>query len=566
VSRRGEQRGFMLIVAIFMIVVAAALASVIAFRVVGGNQASSDNITHAQALYLAHTGVERWIRQRALNNAFTGEAGTAFGNGTFTTTSSTATDCDGVALAANRARVNSVGSVTQTAASASLCVIVDLLRVGGAMMVYAREDSLGVPYYRRWNSNTGAWGAETAANDVGPEIFFMVLKFARTRNEALLGVQDTNGDIWVQRWTGTAWTAPVAICDAGTGSDDFRGFDIEYESQNDRAVIVCNDSAADQADYLIWDGTSTTTGTVALASIGEPLWIEMAPNPLGSSNEIALIALGDSSADVKGMRWTGTAWSNMGLAGDWDNDAATDATKVIDVAYEQLSGRAMFIWGDDEDDNNGLQNYRIWDGANLSGENVLDLSDVPATVDDMDGRAAWLRLVPRPGSNELLYGVQDDNEDLFTALWDGTAWGSETTHDTTTESQADRNFDIVFETYPTNADDAWVVWGDSADVSRRQWSGAAWGGIGSPAGEEDTALTHLAAHPSSGTVWSLIYEGGAATDPGQIFEMHLTGGSGVWSGLTSIWGGDTEDATVHERVFIAPERYTPIVSWREVLP
>jgi Tfp pilus assembly protein PilX len=553
------QRGFMLIVAVFLIVVAAVLASVITFRVVGGNQSSGDTLTHAQALYLAHTGIERWIRQRALNNAFTGETATAFGNGTFTTTTDTTNDCNGNALAANRVSVTSVGNVTATSAAATVCAVIDLLRLGGAMMVYAREDSLGIPFYRRWNHSTNSWGAEQAANDVGPQIFFMVLKFARTRNEAMLVVQDTNGDISVQTWNGTTWSAPIAVCDAGGASDDFRGFDIEYETQNDRAVLVCNNNVANQATWRLWNGTAwTAPATVALGSIGDPLWIEMASNPLGNSNEIALIALG-SNSDVCGTRWNGTAWVAMGC--DWDDSAATSTTKAIDVAYEQLSGRAMFIWGDN---NNDDQRWRTWDGTTLSGINML-------TIGDMGGVAEWMRLVPRPGSNQMMYVVQDDSgtPDLNSAFWNGAAFAVNTPdHDAGTESGQSMNFDFVFETHPARAGRGWLVWGDDSTISRREWTGAVWNAAAAVAGSDDTSFVRLAAQPSSGAVFAGAYEnsssGGGAQD--DIYEMHQTGGGGVWSALALVWDGGTIADPVHFRVDIAPERHTPVVTWQEVFP
>lgn len=553
-----HQRGFLLIVAVILIVVAATMAAVIVTLTAGSGQAGAENTDSARAFFVAESGLEKGIRQRSLDNTYAGEGPTTSGPGTFTV-SVFSTDYDGAtALAAGLRRIRSVGQV-----GSATRTVEAIVRPGATMMVYAREDDLGRPYFRQWDNETSSWGAEQQANDVGPEIFFMVLKFARTRNEAILGVQDTNGEITVQIWNGSTatWSAPTQICDAGGGSDDYRGFDIEYENTTDRAVYVCNNNNADEADWGTWDGTTLSAGgTVALGSIGDPLWIEMAPNPLGASDEIALIALG-SNTDVCGTRWNGSAWVAMGC--DWDASAATDTRKVIDVAYEQLSGRAMYIWGDN---NNGEQYYRIWDGttSTLSATTLLDLGSIAGP--DMNGTAEWVRLVPSPTSNELMYGVQDDNSDLFTAYWDGTAWGSEIRHDGGVEDRQHRNFDIVFETHPTNAGEAWLLWGDGGGVSRKQWSGGAWGGTSNPAGDDDTALVQLAAHPSSGVVWSAIYEDGAAADPGQIFDMHLINGGGTWSGLTSIWGGDTEDNTVHERAYIAPERYTPIRSWREVFP
>jgi hypothetical protein len=45
----------------------------------------------------------------------------------------------------------------------------------------------------------------------------------------------------------------------------------------------------------------------------------------------------DSNIDIYGMRWTGSAWDNMGTATVWDATASIATRKAIDVAYEKTS-------------------------------------------------------------------------------------------------------------------------------------------------------------------------------------------------------------------------------------
>ena len=123
----------------------------------------------------------------------------------------------------------------------------------------------------------------------------------------------------------------------------------------------------------------------------------------------------DANSEVYGVRWTGTAWVRMSAAtGSWDTAASTSARKAMDVAYEQLTGRAMFIWGDNANDDEQL--WRTWDGSisTLSGINTL-------TINAMNTRANWVRLVPRlPTLNELMYVVQDNGGPISTRRF-GTA-------------------------------------------------------------------------------------------------------------------------------------------------
>lgn len=628
-----NQSGVSLIAAIFIIVILAFMGMVFLTLFTATSSTSINELQSTQALYVAEGGMERAVYQYRKDGtacAALVNNNIPLGSGNFTTTgtlysTSPSTTLSGAIGAGDtiipavstagyapngRIRIDSedinyssiagntftgaqrgAGGTTAVAhafgatALQSQCTINSTGVVGNArravekaiqqnydaMIVYAKANGDGTPYFRRWNGTS--WGAELTATAVPADIHFFVLKFARTRNEAVLGTLSSNGDIRVQIWNGNTqiWSATTLLANVGAGDSAYRGFDIEYETIGDRAIVVYNDNSADP-NYRIWDGTAWSGATnINLPTTGEAFWIELSLNPL--NDEIAMITL-DANYDVKGMRWpgggaSGAAWDEMGGLGTWDTSAANDCPvsvnfcKVIDVAYEQLSGRAMFIWGDNA---NGLQRYRIWNGATstLDPPSDLDLTSIPGS--DMNGEANWLRLVARPNSNELLYGVQDENRDLFTARWTGASpWVSPIRHDGSTEDVNNRNFDIVYETHSANPGIAWIVWGEGTVVRQNRWNGAAWAGSGTIGGTADTALVQLLAHPFSGAVFAAIYEdqssGGAERD---ILEMRLTNGAAAWACCSLIWGGPTVNDPVHERVVIAPERYSPTVGWREV--
>jgi hypothetical protein len=45
----------------------------------------------------------------------------------------------------------------------------------------------------------------------------------------------------------------------------------------------------------------------------------------------------DANSDVYGMRWTGSAWDNMGTSAAWETTASLATKETIDVAYEKTS-------------------------------------------------------------------------------------------------------------------------------------------------------------------------------------------------------------------------------------
>ncbi|EKE15717.1 MAG: hypothetical protein ACD_11C00108G0011 [uncultured bacterium] len=413
------------------------------------------------------------------------------------------------------------------------------------MMVYSK--STVIPYYRIWDGSS--WEAEGAATSVNNSIQYLVLKFAKNRDEAILGTLDSTGDIRVQVWNGSSWGTTTLLANVGLTNDAYRGFDIDYETSGDRAIVVYNNANAVDPSYRIWNGSSWSSPVVIAdpPTSGVPFWIELERNPLSSSNEISMF-FSDSNVDVYGMAWNGSTWGTMGTAAVWDATSAVSSKKAIDVAYEQNSGRAMFMWGDSVATD---QYYRIWNGTTLTAATLLD---IPAS----GGIANWVELVSRPNSNELMYGVLDAGADLNTRKWSGSAWDTVTQHpehDAACENITSKNFDIVYETYSGNEAKAWLMWGDGATVSHRQWLGSGWGSITSleTTESDDTSYIKLHANLSTGAVFAGIYQGviSAADD---ILEHHLSVGGTAWSSKFTIWGGPISAEPVMFRIEMDSER------------
>ncbi len=86
-----------------------------------------------------------------------------------------------------------------------------------AMVVYAKGTALtgggfdNNVYYRLWDSSVNNWGAEQTAQQVSANSSpaFIVVRFARTRNEAIMGVLDGNSQLFIQVWNGRSWTIPA---------------------------------------------------------------------------------------------------------------------------------------------------------------------------------------------------------------------------------------------------------------------------------------------------------------------------------------------------------------------
>ncbi|HEX6258565.1 MAG TPA: hypothetical protein VFZ48_03735 [Candidatus Saccharimonadales bacterium] len=404
---------------------------------------------------------------------------------------------------------------------------------GPTMMVYSKTTN--TPFYRTWDGTN--WSAEGSAMTVGGNINYIAVKSSAIRNETVLGTQDSTGAIYFQVWNGTAWGNRVQV---GTGPTTTRSFDVAYENTTGRAIIAYS-VGADFA-YRIWDGTTLSAATTITAppTTGAINWIELRQNPLSGSNEIAMI-MSDANADVYGMRWTGSAWNNMGTTAAWDTTASTASRKGVDVEYEQVSGRIMFMWGDATATD---IRYRIWNGATLSAATLLD---IPA----MGGITNWVQLAARPSSNEIMMGVQDAASDLNTRKWSGSAWDTATQHhehDGTVENLTTRNFDVLWENHPSNPGEAWLMWGGGASVRKKQWSGTSWGSATTLAGSDDTSFVRLRAD-KNGAIFAGIYES-VVSSADDIWESRITDGSANWSARDIIWAGPTSAEPVYFRMDI----------------
>jgi len=437
-----------------------------------------------------------------------------------------------------------------------------------AMIVYTKGSSTQA-YSRVWDPTTGGWASETTAPVAGTgggtatNLQFLRLALARTRNDAVLVLKDTSGQIFVQTWNGTTWTTQnsnTRISNTGSGGSPdpaiTRGFDVVYQTSNDNAMIVYDVGGTNAAPrYRTWDGTTLSgAGNTNLDNgsgssapnygINIPLWIELAANPLSSSNEVALIAMQSSTSSgtgrraVRGNVWNGS-WPATGSSLNGGNtlgyvNAATftvptdtNVRKAIAVSYESQSGRAMYAWADSAVA--GQIDYVIYAGTTLK---VSPASTILTTTTCI---GEWLRLISAPNSNNIMLALQSAKQAsnctngprLDTLLWDGSSWsGAHPQHaqdglsgrPPTTASEFEQNFEFTFETHPASPGYGWLSWGTGSGVSRRRFeSGTTWSNtvsVSVAAGSPTVSFAAVRANPISGRLFDGLYSLSSSAVPG----------------------------------------------------
>jgi Tfp pilus assembly protein PilX len=450
-----------------------------------------------------------------------------------------------------------------------------------AMLVYAKGTALtggGFDrniYYRMWDPVNKAWLAEQTstqqvANNASP--VYYVVRFARTRNEAILGTIDGSGNLFIHVWNGNTntWSNPLGANTAlQTGlSNTNRDFQIAYEYQNDRAMIVYANGGAANPKFAIWDGTTLNTtpaaggflhsslGLGAYVTTGVIRWFRLAANQANGSNEILMLTF-DSANAVWGARWTGSSWVKMeaGAAAIWDTTAgAPTDQEAVDVVYQSNSNVGMFVWGDAT--GNKQFRWRTWtpSTSTLGAANTTTISNWLSGGCANNTLIEWLRVYPRPDTDEILVVLQLTGRDVASIRWDGSAWddANRTCHDANTETAAERDFDFSWQTLPSGRGKGWMLWGSRTSVggfflATQSFTSPAApgpGGVWSATTRilDRTLGVKAGVLPLTGTLLAALYQAAASTND-DIQGIYADGGAAppAWiipAGL-SIWGGPT---------------------------
>src|SRR6266446_6821010 len=447
-----------------------------------------------------------------------------------------------------------------------------------AMVAYAKGTALtGVGfdnnvYYRLWNSSLSDWGAEQTAQQVSANSSpaFIVVRFARTRNEAIMGVLDGNGQLFIQVWNGRSWTIPAGGGPLQTASTNTaRTFEIAYEYTSDIARIVYQDGSRDP-QYATWNGTTLTANGMILPPGGtyptqnasvRHLWFRLTPRNVAGSNEILLMSL-DSRRDTYGLRWTGAAWNNMGDNMRWDTSVTTaNIHEAIDIAWQSNGTLAVFAFGDTTAQRIG---YRTWDAStNTLTPTGNGSASSFATLTFPGGYASvafeWLRLYPDPNNNILAVlqtANAGTNPSLLSTVWSGGAFGTAvppvTGHDNNVvESDTSRSFDFAWEERPAASGKGWLLWGSqgAAGIQTKYFTSTATWGAASTV-RQRTLLMQAGTLSPSGRFVAGAYQSASAPTSNDIESVTTTGGGAAWpNAATTLWAGAT---TVQqgERVFV----------------
>ncbi|MBI1968779.1 hypothetical protein HYS49_02615 [Candidatus Woesearchaeota archaeon] len=203
-------------------------------------------------------------------------------------------------------------------------------------------------------------------------------------------------------------------------------------------------------------------------------------------------------------------------------DVLNSNSRAFDIAVEDISGDALIVYEDSSAADTSIR-YQIWNGSQYSDQNTLVTGLASSPI-------RWVRLVQRPGTDDMMLLIHDNAADLHAHYWNGTGFDltRNTTLSTGTTSSLTQHFAFAWESM---SGDGLAVYGTGTNLVYRTFS------ITAPHWSTETTIalgnalgdTRLCSDPTSDYVGLIIEDGGSDVN------------ARMWNGTEILASPPTED-------------------------
>ncbi|MFH1415963.1 MAG: lamin tail domain-containing protein [Elusimicrobiota bacterium] len=298
-----------------------------------------------------------------------------------------------------------------------------------AMLVLG-EGSLDYHKTKVWGG--GSWSSGANGDTAAATIRWTILRSNNNiRNEKMAGILSSNNNLYVQKYDGVSstWTNQFSV---SPGISAYRCFDISYEQNTGRCLVVYYNGTAGEVSYRLWSSTASAwvipeTALPLGTLTGAVNWVRLEPRT--GTNEIMLAAM-DANNDMYAYRWNGTSFVN---GQELTTGAQYNQYECFDLAWETQSGDCIVLWGEANRLYYDLWNGSVWGGA-LSPANL-----------NIAGSVAWVRVDSDPSSDNIGFTCVDAGNDWNAGIWDGSQWLARPTEDAAVQSFVTRKMDCAWE-------------------------------------------------------------------------------------------------------------------------
>lgn len=293
---------------------------------------------------------------------------------------------------------------------------------GSGQIIY-QEGTVVTPRNRelRNQENIFTTEASLATNTAAGSQY--IIKAAPTRNELIAGTINTAGTLRIYLWSGSSWVSQWTIA-VGTPTATAR-FAIAYQQSSGNAVVMYSRNVAttNEIAYRTWNGTSWATAINYDAVRTTAIVDYIVMKPRAGTDELGFAWI-DTNRKLSANYLNGSTMGTEPSTAIANTVSVMDATSVfktpvVDVAFEEQSGRLFVVYGDDLVNNTRY----VVRSAGTSGT-WGSVSTATTTTQGL-----LISLTSRPGTNYLALinhanwvppGATGDYVEA--SVWNGSAW------------------------------------------------------------------------------------------------------------------------------------------------
>jgi hypothetical protein len=319
------------------------------------------------------------------------------------------------------------------------------------------------------------------------------------------------GSVSVSAATSGSQRTLTSVGVSGAGRRTSRAV-VNQVSVSSPRTIVYGDPSTNLPRYRTWSGSAWSSSGTMLNVGGNARWAVLKKCPF--RNEV-IAAFSDAGDDINAMVYDGSTWGSLVEA---TTNLGTNTDRPFYFAYEQSAGDGLLVYRSGA---GAILYYRTWNGTAWSAQNSVS---IPGS-----GDPKFVKLVPKPNSNEIMLICLDSANDVSALVWNGTSFGNSLRLESSTFDSGNEQLDAAYERSSGRCMIAWSRSGTNLPAYRI-WSGSAWlsqGSLTDVGGS--TKWLRLAADPAGNKIIAATLDG--------VADVNVQ----VWSG--SSWGSVSQFET-----------------------
>lgn len=172
-------------------------------------------------------------------------------------------------------------------------------------MVAWSDSSSNRPRYRTWDGSS--WSSESYGNSAGSSNIYWIKMAADPKSDDIaLATLDSGRDLNVQIWGGSSWGSNTEL-DSNIETNSRKAFDLAYESNTSKLMVIYGDRNDDSPDYYTYDGSWSSSSSATNIG-GDQNWVELTANP--DNAEMLAVFSDNQNSDIAVQHWTGSDWED----------------------------------------------------------------------------------------------------------------------------------------------------------------------------------------------------------------------------------------------------------------